>query len=166
MKISSDGKQVNVAREGERNKVVDLECSRFSLRRPVPSNRRFFTILTQKLCPIQSVQASHILLQSSGGAVQDYFSSTRSSTRCSPGKSEELRFCPSPDQPVEACRFLHGEAEVISKSRSVQSSLVKSSIGFWPSLLRSTSCLSAKNTVSYDQLIAELFSCRFPLLGS
>ncbi|WZZ52553.1 hypothetical protein YC2023_052660 [Brassica napus] len=30
MKISSDGEQVNVAREGERNKVVDLECSRFT----------------------------------------------------------------------------------------------------------------------------------------
>ncbi|KAF3584504.1 hypothetical protein F2Q69_00027425 [Brassica cretica] len=35
VKISSDGKQVNVAREGERNKVVDLEYSRFSPRRPV-----------------------------------------------------------------------------------------------------------------------------------
>ncbi|WZZ27511.1 hypothetical protein YC2023_010912 [Brassica napus] len=74
------------------------------------------------------------------------------------------RFCPSPDQPVEACQFLHGEAEVVSKTRSVQSTPVMSSIGFWPSLLRSTSCLSAKNTVSYNQLIAELFSCRIPLL--
>ncbi|KAF2545967.1 hypothetical protein F2Q70_00020465 [Brassica cretica] len=117
VKISSDGKQVNVAREGERNKVVDLEYSRFSPRRPVPSNRRFYTIVTQKLCPNYSVQASHIILQSSG------------------------------DQSVEACQFLHGKAEVLSKSRSVQSSPVKSSLGFWPSHLRSSSCFSPKNTV-------------------
>ncbi|WZZ27512.1 hypothetical protein YC2023_010913 [Brassica napus] len=78
---------------------------------------------------------------------------SRSSARYSVGKSEELsrskrRFCPSSDQPVEACQFLHGEAEVVSKTRSVQSTPVMSSIGFWPSLLRSTSCLSAKNTVN------------------
>ncbi|KAF2534231.1 hypothetical protein F2Q70_00032324 [Brassica cretica] len=36
--------------------------------------------------------------------------------------------------------------KVMSKSRSVQFSPVKASIGFWPSPLRSTSCLSAKNT--------------------
>ncbi|CAG7888709.1 unnamed protein product, partial [Brassica rapa] len=48
----------------------------------------------------------------------------------------------------------------------VQSTPVMSSIGFWPRPLRLTSCLSAKNTVSYDQLIADLFSCKFPLLGS
>ncbi|WZY86966.1 hypothetical protein YC2023_033350 [Brassica napus] len=70
------------------------------------------------------------------------------------------------DQSVEACQFLHGEAKVVSKTRSVQSSPVKSSIGFWPSLMQSTSYLSAKNTVSYNQLIAELFSCRVLLLGS
>ncbi|KAF3584586.1 hypothetical protein F2Q69_00027751 [Brassica cretica] len=35
VKISSDGKQVNMAIEGERNKVIDLECSRFSPRGPV-----------------------------------------------------------------------------------------------------------------------------------
>ncbi|KAG5373710.1 hypothetical protein IGI04_042974, partial [Brassica rapa subsp. trilocularis] len=51
VKIRSDGKQVNVPREGERNKVADLEYSRFSPRRPVPSNRLFYTIVTQKLCP-------------------------------------------------------------------------------------------------------------------
>ncbi|WZZ27388.1 hypothetical protein YC2023_010789 [Brassica napus] len=66
VKISSDGKQVNVAREGERNKVVNLEYSRFSPRMPVPSNRRFYTIVTRKLCPNDSVQSSNILLQSSG----------------------------------------------------------------------------------------------------
>ncbi|KAF2583331.1 hypothetical protein F2Q68_00005440 [Brassica cretica] len=49
VKISSDGKQVNVAREGEKNKVVDLEYSRFSPRRPIPSNRRFYMIVTWKL---------------------------------------------------------------------------------------------------------------------
>ncbi|KAF3593353.1 hypothetical protein DY000_02022985 [Brassica cretica] len=54
----------------------------------------------------------------------------------------------------------------MSKSRSVQFSPVKASIGFWPSPLRSTSCLSAKNTVSCDQLIADLFSSRFPLFRS
>ncbi|KAF3579880.1 hypothetical protein DY000_02030767 [Brassica cretica] len=37
-------------------------------------------------------------------------------------------------------------AEVMSKSRSVQSNPVKASLRFWPSLLRSTSCLSAKST--------------------
>ncbi|KAF2545965.1 hypothetical protein F2Q70_00020461 [Brassica cretica] len=109
VKISSDGKQVNVAREGERHKVVDLEYCRFSPRRPV---------VMRKLCPNDSVQASHILLQSSG------------------------------DQSVEACQFLHGKAEVLSKSRSVQSSPVKSSLGFWPSHLRSSSCFSPKNTVA------------------
>ncbi|KAF3496662.1 hypothetical protein DY000_02052251 [Brassica cretica] len=54
----------------------------------------------------------------------------------------------SNNQSVEACQFLHGEAKVMSKSRSVQFSPVKASIGFWPSPLRSTSCLSAKNTVA------------------
>ncbi|KAF3514294.1 hypothetical protein F2Q69_00002442 [Brassica cretica] len=43
-------------RKRERNKVVDLECSRFSPRRPVPSNRRSSTIVTQKLCPFESVE--------------------------------------------------------------------------------------------------------------
>ncbi|WZZ01312.1 hypothetical protein YC2023_073640 [Brassica napus] len=56
MKIISDENQVN--RKRERSKVVDLECSRFSPRRPVPSDRRFSTIVTRKLCPIQYVQAS------------------------------------------------------------------------------------------------------------
>ncbi|KAF3495313.1 hypothetical protein DY000_02052800 [Brassica cretica] len=96
---------------------------------------------------------------------------SRSNARNSTGKSDELsrslrRFCPSPDQSVEACQFLHGEADVLSKSISVQSSPVKSSIGFWLSLLRSTSCLSAKDSVSCDQLFADYFSYRFPLLGS
>ncbi|KAF2614310.1 hypothetical protein F2Q70_00011375 [Brassica cretica] len=36
------------------------------------------------------------------------------------------------------------EAEVLSKSRSVQSTPVKSLIRFWPSALRSTSCLSPR----------------------
>ncbi|KAG5407886.1 hypothetical protein IGI04_014005, partial [Brassica rapa subsp. trilocularis] len=143
MKISSDGKQVNMAREGERNKVVDLECSRFSPRRPVPSNRRFYMIVTRKLCPNDFVLSR----------VSSYprVLNSRSSTRYSAGKSEELsrswrRFCP--DQCVEACQFLHGETEVMSKSRSIQSSPVKASIGFSPSPLRLTSFLSAKNTVS------------------
>ncbi|WZZ40851.1 hypothetical protein YC2023_037110 [Brassica napus] len=48
-------------RKRERNKVVDLECSRFSLRRPVPSNRRSSTIVTRKLCPFESVQATQFL---------------------------------------------------------------------------------------------------------
>ncbi|WZZ15323.1 hypothetical protein YC2023_108412 [Brassica napus] len=55
---------------------------------------------------------------------------SRSSARYSAGKSEELsrslrRFCPSPDHPVEACQLLHGEAKVVSKTRSVHSSPVK-----------------------------------------
>ncbi|KAF3502334.1 hypothetical protein F2Q69_00042260 [Brassica cretica] len=50
----------------------------------------------------------------------------------------------SPDQPVEACQFLHGEAEVLSKSRLVKSSPVKSSLGYLPSPLRSTSCFSPR----------------------
>ncbi|WZY72185.1 hypothetical protein YC2023_004425 [Brassica napus] len=64
-------------------------------RRPVPSNRRFFTIVTRKLCPIQSVQASHILLQLS--EVLSKISSvpwvqiSRSSTRYCTGKSKN---CP------------------------------------------------------------------------
>ncbi|KAG5397416.1 hypothetical protein IGI04_019230 [Brassica rapa subsp. trilocularis] len=58
------------------------------------------------------------------------------------------RFCPSPDQPVEACQLLHGEAKVVSKTRSVHSSPVKASIGFWPSLLRSTSCFSPRTLFS------------------
>ncbi|WZZ52681.1 hypothetical protein YC2023_052788 [Brassica napus] len=75
--------------------------------------------------------------------------SQSSEVRYSTGRFEELsrsgrRFCPSPDQSVEACQFLHDEAEVMSNSRSAQSSPVKSSIGFWLSLLRSTSCLSPR----------------------
>ncbi|WZZ27251.1 hypothetical protein YC2023_010652 [Brassica napus] len=69
---------------------------------------------------------------------------SRSSARYSAGKSEELRFCPSPDQFVEACQFLLGEAEVVSMTRSVQSSPFKSSLGFWPCPLRSTSCFSPR----------------------
>ncbi|WZY99628.1 hypothetical protein YC2023_071957 [Brassica napus] len=86
---------------GERDK----ECGRSRVwsilktdtppRRPVPSNRRFFTIVTRKLCPIQSVQASHILLQLS--EVLSKISSvpwvqiSRSSTRYCTGKSKN---CP------------------------------------------------------------------------
>ncbi|KAF3585523.1 hypothetical protein F2Q69_00026186 [Brassica cretica] len=75
--------------------------------------------------------------------------SQSSEVRYSTGRFEELsrsgrRFCPSPNQSVEACQFLHDEAEVMSNSRSAQSSPVKSSIGFWLSLLRSTSCLSPR----------------------
>ncbi|KAF3594335.1 hypothetical protein DY000_02027483 [Brassica cretica] len=73
--------------------------------------------------------------------------SQSSEVQYSAGRFEELsrsgrRFCQRPDQSVEACQFLHEEAEVMSNSRSAQSSPVKSSIGFWLSLLRSTSCLS------------------------
>ncbi|KAF3485757.1 hypothetical protein F2Q69_00057559 [Brassica cretica] len=75
--------------------------------------------------------------------------SQSSEVRYSTGRFEELsrsgrRFCPSPDQSVETCQFLHDEAEVMSNSRPAQSSPVKSSIGFWLSLLRSTSCLSPR----------------------
>ncbi|KAF3594225.1 hypothetical protein DY000_02024382 [Brassica cretica] len=75
--------------------------------------------------------------------------SQSSEVRYSAGRFEELsrsgrRFCLSPDQSVEACQFLHDEAEVMSNSRSAQSSPVKLSIGFWLSLLRSTSCLSPR----------------------
>ncbi|KAF2551773.1 hypothetical protein F2Q68_00037531 [Brassica cretica] len=78
--------------------------------------------------------------------------SQSSEVRYSAGRFEELsrsgrRFCPSPDQSVEACQFLHDEAEVMSNSRSAQSSPVKFSIGFWLSLLRSTSCLSPRTLV-------------------
>ncbi|KAF3504641.1 hypothetical protein F2Q69_00044785 [Brassica cretica] len=81
---------------------------------------------------------------------------SRSSAQYSAGKSEELsrslrRFCPSPDQFVEACKFLHGEAEVLSKSRSFQSSPVKSSLGFWPSPLRSTSYFSPRTLTGIKQ---------------
>ncbi|WZZ63727.1 hypothetical protein YC2023_075097 [Brassica napus] len=62
----------------------------------------------------------------------------------SPKNCPEARGCPSLDQPVEACQFLHGEAEVVSKTRSVQSTPVMSPIGFWPSPLRSTSCFSPR----------------------
>ncbi|KAF2551766.1 hypothetical protein F2Q68_00037536 [Brassica cretica] len=59
-----------------------------------------------------------------------------------PGGSKK---CPEAEGgSVEACQFLHDEAEVMSNSRSAQSSPVKSSIGFWLSLLRSTSCLSPR----------------------
>ncbi|WZZ51539.1 hypothetical protein YC2023_051646 [Brassica napus] len=33
-----------------------------------------------------------------------------------------MRFCPSLDQSVQACQFLHDEAEILSKSSPVQSS--------------------------------------------
>ncbi|WZZ15100.1 hypothetical protein YC2023_108189 [Brassica napus] len=53
-------------RERERKEVIDSRV--WSIlktdtppRRPIPSNRRFSTIVTRKLCPIQSVQASNIL---------------------------------------------------------------------------------------------------------
>ncbi|WZZ37008.1 hypothetical protein YC2023_020409 [Brassica napus] len=42
------------------------------------------------------------------------------------------------------CHILHDQAEVLSKSRSVQSSPVKPSLGFWPSPLRSTNCFSPR----------------------
>ncbi|KAF3608302.1 hypothetical protein DY000_02049014 [Brassica cretica] len=42
--------------------------------------------------------------------------------------------------------------EVMSKSRSVQSSPIKSSIGFWLSLLRSTSCLSPRTLSLLPQI--------------
>ncbi|KAF3589991.1 hypothetical protein F2Q69_00029042 [Brassica cretica] len=87
------------------------------------------------------------------------------STRCrriynrsiAAGRFEELsrsgrRFCPSPDQSAEACQFHHDEAEVMSNSRSAQSSPVKSSIGFWLSLLRSTSCLSPRTLSLLPQI--------------
>ncbi|KAF3563089.1 hypothetical protein DY000_02017417 [Brassica cretica] len=48
------------------------------------------------------------------------------------------------DQSVQTFQYLHDEAEVLSKLRSVQSSPVKSSLGFWPSPLRSTSCFSPR----------------------
>ncbi|WZZ72801.1 hypothetical protein YC2023_084171 [Brassica napus] len=63
----------------------------------------------------------------------------------------------------------------ISLSRPVSFFMVKPSpvhsnqdvhLGFFPSLLRSTSCLSTKNALSYNQLIPELFSRGIPLLGS
>ncbi|WZY93667.1 hypothetical protein YC2023_065996 [Brassica napus] len=43
--------------------------------------------------------------------------------------------------------FFHGEAEVVSKTRSFQSSPVKASLGFWLSPLRSTSCFSPRTLV-------------------
>ncbi|KAF3584502.1 hypothetical protein F2Q69_00027427 [Brassica cretica] len=104
--ISSDGKQVNVAREGERHKVVDLEYCRFSPRRPV---------VMRKLCPNDSVQASHILLQSSreakGGFVQVKISLSRPVSFF----MVKPRFCPSRDQssPVQSSRPL-GFGQVLS----------------------------------------------------
>ncbi|KAF3504999.1 hypothetical protein F2Q69_00043853 [Brassica cretica] len=43
-----------------------------------------------------------------------------------------MRFCSSPDQSVQTFQYLHDEAEVLSKLRSVQSSPVQSSrpLGF------------------------------------
>ncbi|KAF3575362.1 hypothetical protein F2Q69_00058889 [Brassica cretica] len=98
-------------------------------------------IVRRKLCPNQSIHASQILLRSSGvrrtvQKLEEVLSESRSACR---GLS-----CPSLDQPVEACQFLHGEAEAVSKTRSVQSAPVMSSIGFWPSPLRSTSCFSPR----------------------
>ncbi|WZY70060.1 hypothetical protein YC2023_002300 [Brassica napus] len=55
----------------------------------------------------------------------------------------ERRFCQSLDQSVEACQCLHDQAEVLSKTRSVQST-PDVHLGFWPSPLRSTSCFSPR----------------------
>ncbi|KAF2558238.1 hypothetical protein F2Q68_00015277 [Brassica cretica] len=101
-----------------------------------------------------SVQAEVLSRERSVPRVQI---SQSSEGRYSTGRFEELsrsgrRFCPSPDQSVEACQFLHDEAEVMSDSRSAQSSPVKSSIGFWLSLLRSTSCLSHRTLSLLPQI--------------
>ncbi|WZZ89786.1 hypothetical protein YC2023_118365 [Brassica napus] len=72
-----------------------------------------------------------------------------------------MRFCSSPDQSVQTFQYLHDEAEVLSKLRSVQSSPVKSSLGFWPSPLRSTSCFSPRTLRRLNYLgngLIELFS--------
>ncbi|WZY99629.1 hypothetical protein YC2023_071958 [Brassica napus] len=79
-------------KESGRSRVWSILKTDTPPRRPVPSNRRFFTIVTRKLCPIQSVQASHILLQLS--EVLSKISSvpwvqiSRSSTRYCTGKSK------------------------------------------------------------------------------
>ncbi|KAG5400141.1 hypothetical protein IGI04_014748 [Brassica rapa subsp. trilocularis] len=105
-------------RKRERNKVVDLECSRFSPRRLVPSNRRFSTIVTRKLCLYQSVQATH----STSSDQSKFCSILHREVRRT---VQELKEVMSESRSVvQTCQFLHDETEDLSKSRSVQSSQV------------------------------------------
>ncbi|KAF2579009.1 hypothetical protein F2Q68_00004513 [Brassica cretica] len=70
-------------------------------------------------------------------------------------RSVEVLLDTPPGSPKNCPEARGGSVRVqISLSRPVSFFMVK------------PSCLSAKNTVSYDQLIADLFSCMFPLLGS
>ncbi|KAF3569547.1 hypothetical protein DY000_02014349 [Brassica cretica] len=103
----------------ERKKVVDLRVwsilkSDTPPRRPLPSNRRFSTIVTRKLCPIQSVQGQSVPLMmkwspkncpgAKGRSVQISLSRPIRFFMVKP------RFCPSQDQsiPVQSRRSSWG----------------------------------------------------------
>ncbi|KAF2620584.1 hypothetical protein F2Q68_00038697 [Brassica cretica] len=76
----------------------------------------------------------------------------RCSKSCPEAKGGSVRVQISPSRPVS----VYMVKQVLSKSRSVQSSPVKSSLGFWQSLLRSTSCLSAKNTLANAEFLDDI----------
>ncbi|KAF3495312.1 hypothetical protein DY000_02052801 [Brassica cretica] len=101
MKISLDGKQTEKASSVQSTILYDCDTEALSrLFRPRPVSS--FDDQVEVLFRVSTVPWVQI---------------SRSNARYSTGKSEELsrslrRFCPSPDQSVEACQFLHGEAEV------------------------------------------------------
>ncbi|WZZ63497.1 hypothetical protein YC2023_074898 [Brassica napus] len=83
-------------RKRERSKVVNLECSRFSPRRPVPSNRRFYTIVTRKLFPNDFVQtklvqfhgfrSDEVLLDTPPGSPKNCLAAKGGSVQISPSR--------------------------------------------------------------------------------
>ncbi|KAF3610638.1 hypothetical protein DY000_02050909 [Brassica cretica] len=105
VKISSDGKQVNVAREGERNKVVDLEYSRSSPRRPIHGFRSVEVLLDTPLVSPKNC------LEAKGGSVRVQISLSRPVSFF----MVKPRLCPRLDQssPLQSSRQL-GFGQVFS----------------------------------------------------